>query len=364
MSAGPLVSVVLPVHDGEQYLAAAIDSILSQTHANLELIVIDDGSRDSSAAIAASFAADPRLRVVRNERNLGLVATLNRGLGLARGEFIARMDADDVAAPERLALQLQRMIDDPGIAVLGTNITFADATGSVVGRPRSLPCGPALVRWRLLRGTCLYHPTVMLRRAALGDERYSAEYIHAEDYDLWLRLSRRHRLDNLPQSLLLHRRHGQSVSARHLETQLDSAARSLRGHVQECYGLALTPGQARALLDPRAFLERRSDAADSPVPVVRELERRFGAVEAGASPDELRAVRRDVAFVCWKFAALCLMHWRDGVLPARRVRMLVASAVTLLGRPIAAVSALYGDQRQRRYLSASPRRPGTFDVTK
>ncbi len=363
MSAGPLVSVVLPVHDGEQYLAAAIDSILRQTHAHLELIVIDDGSSDGSAAIAASFT-DPRLRVVRNERNLGLVATLNRGIGLARGEFIARMDADDVAAPERLALQLQRMIEDPDLAVLGTNITYADATGRVVGRPRSLPCGPALVRWRLLRGTCLYHPTVMLRRAALGDERYSPEYIHAEDYDLWLRLSRRHRLDNLPQSLLLHRRHGQSVSARHLESQLDSAARSLRGHVQERYGLALTPGQARALLDPRAFLERRSDAADSPVPVVRELERRFRAVETGASPDELRAVRRDVAFVCWKFAALCFVHWRDGVLAPRRVRMLVASAVTLLGRPLAAVSALYGDQRQRRYFSASPRSPGAFDVTK
>ena len=363
MNAGPLVSVVLPVHDGEQYLAAAIDSILRQTHAHFELIVIDDGSGDGSAAIAASYV-DPRLRVVRNERNLGLVETLNRGIELARGEFIARMDADDIAAPERLALQVQHMVAEPELAVLGTNITYADATGSVVGRPRGLPCGPALVRWRLLRGTCLYHPTVMLRRAALGDERYSAQFIHAEDYDLWLRLSRRHRLDNLPQSLLLHRRHGQSVSARHLETQLDSAARSLRGHVQERYGLALTPGQARALLDPRAFLERRSEAADSPVPVVRELERRFRAVEAGASPDELSAVRRDVAFVCWKVAALCFVHWRDGVLPARRLRTLAACGVTLLGRPIAAVSALYGDQRQRRYFSASPRRPGTFDVTK
>lgn len=339
MNVGPLVSVVLPVHDGEQYLAAAIDSILRQTHAHLELIVVDDGSGDGSAAIAASYA-DPRLRVVRNERNLGLVATLNRGIELARGEFIARMDADDVAAPERLARQVRRMVEDPELAVLGTNITYADASGSVVGRPRSLPCGPALVRWRLLRGTCLYHPTVMLRRAALGDERYSAQFLHAEDYDLWLRLSRRHRLDNLPQSLLLHRRHGQSVSARHLETQLDSAARSLRGHVQERFGLALTPGQARALLDPRAFLERRSDAADSPVPVLRELERRFSALETGASAGELHAVRRDVAFVCWKFGALCLVHWRDGLLPARRLRMLAASAVTLLGRPLAAVAAL------------------------
>ncbi len=356
--------MVLPVHDGEQYLAAAIDSILRQTHAHLELIVIDDGSSDGSAAIAASYA-DPRLRVVRNERNLGLVATLNRGIELAHGEFIARMDADDVAAPERLALQLQthdrRTRTSPCSAPTSPMPT---RPARVVGHPRSLPCGPALVRWRLLRGTCLYHPTVMLRRAALGDERYAADYIHAEDYDLWLRLSRRHRLDNLPQSLLLHRRHGQSVSARHLETQLDSAARSLRKHVQQRYGLALTPGQARALLDPRAFLERRSDAADSPVPVVRELERRFVAVETEASADELRAVRRDVAFVCWKFAALCFVHWRDGVLAAAPRADAGRQCSDVAGRPLAAVSALYGDQRQRRYFSASSRSPGAFDVTK
>jgi hypothetical protein len=300
---------------------------------------MDDGSSDGSAAIAASYA-DPRLRLVRHERNLGLVATLNEGIELARGEFIARMDADDVAAPERLALQVRRMIEDPDLAVLGTNITYADATGNAAGRPLNQPTGPALVRWSLLRGNCLSHPTVMLRRAALGGERYSAEYIHAEDYDLWLRLSRRHRLDNLPQSLLLHRRHGHSVSARHLETQLGSAARTLQRHVQEHYGLALTPGQSRALLDPRAFIEGRGRSADSPVPVVVELERRFARVETEATARELRAVRRDVAFVCWKVAALCLVHWRAGWVPVRRLRTLAACATSLLCRPIAAVMAL------------------------
>lgn len=339
MNAGPLVSVLLPVHDGVAYLAAAIDSILRQSYPRLELIVIDDGSSDGSAALAGSYA-DPRVRVVRNDHNLGVVASLNRGIELARGEFIARMDADDVAAPRRLELQVQRMTEDPELAVLGADITYGDAAGEVVGRPRGLPRGPALVRWRLLRGTCLYHPTVMLRRSALGHERYAAERIHAEDYDLWLRLSRHHRLDNLPQRLLLHRRHGASVSARHLEAQLASAARSLRDHVEECYGLALTPGQARALLDPRAFLERHGDDADSPVTVVRELERRYLDRERAATRDELRAVRRDVAFVHWKLAALCLLHWRDGALPLRRLRTLLACAVRLSGRPVAAAAAL------------------------
>ena len=338
-SAEPLVSVVLPVHDCVAYLGAAIESILRQTYQRLELIVIDDGSGDGSGALAESYA-DPRVRVVRNDRNLGVVASLNRGIDLARGEFIARMDADDVAAPRRLELQVRRMTEDPALSVLGTAIAYGDAAGAVVGRPRGLPRGPALVRWRLLRGTCLWHPTVMLRRSALGRERYSADRIHAEDYDLWLRLSRRHRLDNLPQCLLLHRRHGESVSARHLEPQLASAARSLRDHVEECYGLALTHGQARAVLDPRAFLERRGDDADTPVPVVRELERRYLSREREATREELRAVRRDVAFVHWKLAALCLLHWRDGMLPLRRLRTLAACAVTLCSRPLAAAAAL------------------------
>jgi hypothetical protein len=339
MSAGPLVSVVLPVHDGERYLAAAIDSILRQTHANLELIVMDDGSSDGSAAIAASYA-DPRVRVVRNERNLGLVATLNRAIELCRGEFIARMDADDVAAPERLELQVRRMVADPELAVLGTDITYADATGNAAGRPLNLPTGPVLVRWRLLRGNCLSHPTVMLRRAALAGERYSAECLHVEDYDLWLRLSRRYRLDNLPQTLLLHRRHAHSVSARHRETQLESAASALQRHVLELYGLDLTPGQSRALLDPRVYLERRGRTADSPVPVVGQLERRFTRAETEATADDLNAIRRDVAFVYWKIAALCLVHWRAGLVPVRRLRALVACAARLVGRPIAAVTAL------------------------
>ena len=339
MNAAPLVSVVLPVHDGVAYLGAAIDSILQQSYPRLELIVVDDGSSDGSAALAKSYA-DPRVRVVRNDRNLGIVASLNRGIDLAHGEFIARMDADDVAAPQRLELQVRHMTEFPELAVLGTDITYGDAAGAEIGRPRGLPTGSALVRWRLLRGTCLYHPTVMLRRSALGQERYSEERTHAEDYDLWLRLSRHHRLDNLPQRLLLHRRHAGSVSARHLEAQLASAARSLREHVAESYGLALTPGQARALLDPRAFLEQRGDDADSPVAVVRELEHRYLGLEREATRNERRAVRRDVAFIHWKLAALCLLHWRDGALPLRRLRTLVACVATLCGRPAAAAAAL------------------------
>jgi hypothetical protein len=338
---GPLISVILPVHDGERFLAAALGSILQQTYRHFELIVIDDGSTDGSAALVASYA-DPRVRLVRNGCNLGLVATLNRGLDLARGEFIARMDADDVALPERLALQVQRMLTEPELAVLGTDISYVDDVGLQVRLPRALPRGPALVRWRLLRGNCLYHPSAMIRRSALGAERYSTEFVHAEDYELWLRLCRRHRLDNLPGRLLRHRRHGSSVSGRYPDTQLDSAARALRDHVQVGYGLPLTPGQARSLLDPRAFLGSHIGPQDSPVPVVLELERSFLSLETDAAQAEVQAVRRDVAFIFWKLAALSLVHWPDGLLPMRRLRLLLACAGVLLRRPGAAVAALWG----------------------
>lgn len=335
----PLVSVVLPVHDGARYLAVAIQSILDQTYRHFELIILDDGSTDDSAAVAAAFA-DPRIVLVRNESNLGLVRTLNRGLDLARGELVARMDADDVAAPARLERQVQRMRDDPGLAVLGTDIAYIDQYGRPFGRPRDLPRGSTLVRWRLLRGTCLYHPTVMLRRAALGSERYAEGYTHAEDYELWLRLARMQRLDNLGECLLRHRRYAQSVSVRHRGAQLAAASRALCEHVRHVYGLELTPGQARALLDPRSYLDSALADSDSPIPVTLELERRFLAHESAATADERREVSRDVAFVCWKLAALSLVHWHGDAAPGRRLASLAACAAVLARRPRAAIAAL------------------------
>lgn len=336
----PLVSVVLPVHDGARYLAAAIQSILDQTYRHFELIVIDDGSTDDSAALAASFA-DPRIVLVRNERNLGLARTLNRGLDLARGELVARMDADDIAAPARLERQVQRMRDDPGLAVLGTDITYIDPADRPLGRPRDLPCGATWVGWRLLRGTCLYHPTVMLRRAALGAERYAEGYTHAEDYELWLRLARTQRLDNLGECLLQHRRYQQSVSVRHRTDQVAAAAHALCTHVRRVYALELTPGQARTLLDPRTYLDPVQAGSDSPIPVTLELERRFLAHESAATADDRRAVSRDVAFVCWKLAALSLLHWRQGAVPGRRLATLARCAGVLVRRPRAALAALW-----------------------
>ena len=138
----------------EKYLAAAIDSILRQTYRDLELIVIDDGSVDGSAGII-SACTDPRLVAIRNETNLGVVAALNRGLAHARGDLVARMDADDVADLQRIEKQVDYCLRHTNVVALGTAITYIDDDGQVTGHPGRLALGPAVMRWRLLRGTCL-----------------------------------------------------------------------------------------------------------------------------------------------------------------------------------------------------------------
>ncbi len=336
----PLVSVVLPVHDGESYLAAAMQSILRQTYPRLELIVIDDGSTDSSATIAASFE-DPRVVLVRNGRNLGLVPTLNKGLDLARGELVARMDADDVADPRRIEAQVSRFLGDPGLVALGTAMQYIDAAGRVLDSPRRLALRPAVVRWRLLRGTCVYHPTLMLHRARAGtDARYSPEFVHAEDYELLLRLSRRHDLDNLPEPLLSQRLHEQSVSTRFRDEQLVSAARALVAHVRGRYGFEFDTEQAKVLLEPRRYFDVASGEVASPVGLLAELERRFLAIERGISSRDRSVVRRDVAFFLWKLAAIAMTDWSGRACLARRVATLAACAWGLLQRPRAAIDAL------------------------
>jgi hypothetical protein len=339
-SIAPLVSVLLPVHDGEAYLAAAIDSILRQTYDHFELIVIDDGSSDGSARIAQGYD-DPRVRVVRNDTNLGLVATLNKGLALARGHLIARMDADDVADPRRLEAQVDRLLASSSIAALGTAIAYIDATGHVSSVPPRQVQGATLLRWRLLRGTCVYHPTLMIERSRAGDDaRYSPEFPHAEDYELLLRLSRRHDVDNLPQVLLHQRVHGGSVSSRHRDVQRESAARALLMHVRLRYGFELAPGAAQALLDPRHYVGPACMDADSPIEPVLALERVFLQSEAGITQADRRAVRRDVAFFMWKVAAIALTDWRQGAFPMRRARLLAACAWNLARRPRSALAAL------------------------
>lgn len=202
----------MAVHDGERYLRASIDSILGQTLEDFELIVVDDGSRDRTRDIVRSYQ-DPRVRLLENPRNLGLAPTLNRGLGEARGEFVARQDDDDVSERRRLESQVRFLDAHPEIALLGTWYAEIDEAGRP-GRRRQLPVGGAELLWTLLFHCPFVHSAVMFRREPVLERvgGYDESLSYAMDYDLWYRISRRMAVANLDEHLLRLRLHGASLT--------------------------------------------------------------------------------------------------------------------------------------------------------
>jgi len=217
----PVLSVILPVHNCHRYLAAAIASITAQTCGDFEFIIVDDGSTDGSAAVIDRAAAsDPRIRVIRRP-NTGIVGALNDGLAAATGEFIARMDGDDVAGPGRFALQLAYLEAHPDCIAVGSAVWFIDPEGDVIDF-YAPPPAHAAIEEQLLRGNggALIHPALMLRRAALNAVGgYRPEYDRAEDLDLFLRLAGHGRLANLSTPLLRYRLHAASTNFVHREQQ-------------------------------------------------------------------------------------------------------------------------------------------------
>jgi glycosyltransferase involved in cell wall biosynthesis len=200
------------VHKSETYLAAAVESIVAQSFGDWELLAIDDGLSDASSAILRSFAAsEPRVTVVL-EAGAPFIAKLTRGVALARGELIARMDADDIAHGDRFARQVAFLDAHPEVAVVGSAVTLIDARGRPI-RDAQYPEGPAAVAESLSTGSALAHPAVMMRRAAvIAAGGYRPAYQYAEDYDLWLRMAETYALANLPDRLLYYRQHAAKLS--------------------------------------------------------------------------------------------------------------------------------------------------------
>ena len=215
--ATPRVSVVLPVRDGGRFLRQAVDSMLGQRFADFELLVVDDGSTDETATIAAGYR-DARIRVERIARE-GFAAALNRGLDLARGEYVVRMDCDDVSDPDRIGEQVRFMDAHPQVGAAGTFVRalFPDGTRE----PWRFPTDPEELRVRLLFEPGIAHPTAILRRAWFERHglRYEKHYARVEDWDLWRRAARHFPLSNLPRFLLEYRVHLGRMSRVHEEEQ-------------------------------------------------------------------------------------------------------------------------------------------------
>ena len=211
----PRVTVLMPVYNGERDLRESIESVLAQSYRDFEFLIIDDGSTDNSHRIVESYR-DDRIVLVANESNIGLARSLNRGLELARGEFVARQDADDVSEPDRLERQVTFLDHHPEIAVLGTWYHKIDEHGALLGS-REPPCSPLEIRWRLLLDVPIVHATVLMRKADVTGRvgLYDGTIDYAEDYDYWLRIVRHLNIGNLDQYLVRIRVSSASMTGRY-----------------------------------------------------------------------------------------------------------------------------------------------------
>jgi len=231
----PRVTVLLPVHNGGGYLDEAVRSILRQTFPDFELLAIDDGSTDGTLEALRAYR-DPRVRIVVNERNLGLVETLNRGLSLSRGEYVARMDSDDVSLPGRLGRQVRFLDGNPEVGVCGTwaRIIRGHRNGPLI----CPPVDSEEIRARLLFGSAMVHPSVMFRLSSLVDHdlRYDPRHAHAEDFGMWRRCSGHFPLANIPRVLIAYRVTQGGVSSTHALRQAESA-RAICREAVGCLGL-------------------------------------------------------------------------------------------------------------------------------
>ena len=231
----PVVSVILPAYNAAAYIRDAIDSVLTQTFIDFELLIVDDGSTDSTREITRSYD-DPRIRLIASDRNVGLTASLNHALAQARGEFVARQDADDVSEPDRLDVQLTFLRHRPHIALVGSWFTVIDTHGHPVRRV-TLPTGDLGLRWAMWFSCPFVHSAMMWRRLPVQNSvgGYDERFVYAQDYELWIRVVAHFRAATVPAYLLRYREHESSMT-------WTAGAHTREGHCLRVAGVARTLG--------------------------------------------------------------------------------------------------------------------------
>jgi hypothetical protein len=227
----------MPVYNGAAFVQEALTSILEQTFDEFEFLIVDDGSTDATYEILSS-CRDPRVHLLRNHTNLGLARSLNRGLTVARGGYVARMDADDASWSHRLRVQTDFMDAHPEVGLCGA---WIEVVGEGVKQVWRYPSDHDTIRTRLLFESTLAHPVVMMNRRLLEEDRlsYDETFGAAQDYELWSRAASGCVLANLPEVLLTHRLHGEQVGQRKAEIQQAGAAK-VRARLLQQMGISPT----------------------------------------------------------------------------------------------------------------------------
>ena len=307
--------MVTPVRDGERFVAEAVESVLSQTLDDLELILVDDGSTDSTPALLAGFArGDARVRVLTQAAG-GLTAALNAGCALVRAPLIARMDADDVALPDRLERQLAFLHAHPDVALLGGGIVLVDEAGREFDRE------PGRIAPDLSRRNELVHGTVVMRGEAfrsLGGYRLD----QSEDYDLWLRFEEQHGVAALAEPVIRYRFHPGQFSVTTLERQ------ALGSRCVRAAAVERRAGQA----DPLDGVERLDPEVAGRLGVSQEEVDRDVIVDAVQWSATLRRVGRNAEAEALLDAAACVPGAPSRRTLARRARLLLLKRAARRGR--------------------------------
>ncbi|MBB25757.1 MAG: hypothetical protein CME02_09590 [Geminicoccus sp.] len=261
----PKVTILMSFKDGGRFFDEALKSIQHQTMENWELLLVDDGSTDGSLQRARDFvAAEPRACLIENETNIGLAASLNRVVEMARAPFLARMDADDISRPHRLEKQLQHFATDPELGLLGSNIERINRHGRYIPwwpRVSNMPLTHPEIRAQMLFRNPMYHPTIMVRRAALDQSglkfKYDETFDTTQDYELWARLIQKVKFANMAEPLVQYRKHAGGITTKSTDRQYSNGLRVQRFYCQYLLGDLAWDGLEMQML--RAFSRGRRE---------------------------------------------------------------------------------------------------------
>lgn len=327
----PEISVIMPVYNDGYCVASAIESVLGQSTGDFEFIIVDDGSTDDTPTVLDGYArSDARVRILRNGKNAGITASLNRGLAVSRGEFVARHDADDTSLPDRFDRQRVFLGRNPDVGVVGTWVDYVDEAGAFLGRWMT-PESPVMVRWNLLFGNALAHPSVMMRREVVLQCGGYAEAIRfAQDYDLWLRLLPNTDLANLPE---VHVRRGVrpgAVGAVFADAQEEFVVRVASDFLGRFLQDEVPPRQVRKfrMAEKGQPVQAAADLRDAALLLTRLWQRYSQGTEMTA--EQRRHLARDVARRMKNLARIHAVRF-----PVDSLRLLSQAAVAALwSRPI------------------------------
>lgn len=290
-----LISVVMPVYNGERYLASAIDSILAQTYSNFEFIIINDGSTDSTPIMLAEYVErDSRIKLLHQGQNQGVTKALNWGCKLAQGKYIARMDADDLCEPERFERQVKFLENHPEVIVVGCWSAYIDEDDTVIGIWKT-PTNPRVIQWRQIFSNNLAHPSVMMRRAEVAQVGFYSTELPIEDFALWSQLSLIYDLANIPEVLQKRRVWKESITVKSRDIQIKSGTTVVAATVAHYLGNPITERLAYILctlglkMPPTKSFELMETAY-----IVENLHQTYTKANS-LSPDDAMKIANDAA---------------------------------------------------------------------